>query len=629
MADNTFTDRLRRLFSTQVIVRRVGKGRLKVVDTENLQRAARDSGTTRSNSRSVYASNNYKQKPFYSKSANHDSHRLSLFMDYETMDQDPILSSALDIYADESTVRDETRTLVSIKSSNEEIKKILYNLLYDILNIDHNLWSWVRNLCKYGDFFLALDVQESIGITGVIPVSPQNVVRVEGEDPENPELVKFQMVEPTTTNNMRMETHSPSVLENYEMAHFRLLSDTNFLPYGRSMLEAGRKIFKMLTLMEDAMLIHRIMRAPERRIFKVDTGNIPPSEVDQHMQNIINGMRKIPHVDPATGEYNLRFNLQNMTEDYFLPVRGSESGTDISTLAGMSNEGYIEDVEYVRNRMMASLKIPKAFLGYDEGVAGKATLAAEDIRFARTIERIQNVVIGELTKIAIVHLYSQGYTDSDLVDFELTLTSPSIIYERQKIELLSEKVDLVSNLKELNLHSNKWIYENIFNLSADEWNTEQDLVVQDQKTKFRLNQIESEGNDPSTTGQSYGTPHDIASMHTATKADLVDQVASKNAEETRGRPKKLSKINTNRDTINGRNPLGDADLDKANIPDSDPQGNLSDKGSLSNESANSALADLLRSSTLGKMEAVRKTLLAEDKKVDKDVSFIKDSLIEE
>ena len=192
--------------------------------------------------------------------------------------------------------------------------------------------------------------------------------------------------------------------------------------------------------MEDAMLIHRIMRAPEKRVFKVDIGNIPPNEVDNYMQRIINKMKKTPFMDDTTGDYNLKFNIQNLTEDFFMPVRGGDSGTEINELGGIDYDS-TEDIEYLKNKLLASLRVPKAFLGFDENVGGKATLAAEDVRFARTIERIQRIIVSELTKVAVVHLYSQGYTDEDLVNFELELASPSTMYEQEKIELFGQKVN--------------------------------------------------------------------------------------------------------------------------------------------------------------------------------------------
>ena len=249
--------------------------------------------------------------------------------------------------------------------------------------------------------------------------------------------------------------------------------------------------------MEDAMLIHRIMRAPEKRIFKVDVGNIPPREVEQFMQRIINKMKKTPVIDQATGEYNLKYNVESVTEDYFLPVRGGDSGTEIDTLPGLSNNDQIDDIEYLRNKLMASLRIPKAFLGYEEGLSGgKATLAAEDVRFARTIERLQKIIVSELTKIGIVHLYSQGFDDSDLIDFSLELQNPSMIHEQEKIELMSQQLDIAEKAIDTKLFSKKWIYDNIFDLSDEQKIDITESIVEDTKHKFRLEQIESEGTDP-------------------------------------------------------------------------------------------------------------------------------------
>jgi hypothetical protein len=282
------------------------------------------------------------------------------------------------------------------------------------------------------------------------------------------------------------------------------------------MLEGARKEFQKLMMMEDAMLIHRIMRAPEKRIFKIDIGNIPPNEVDTFMEQIINKMKKIPHIDPQTGNYNLRFNLNNMMEDYYLPVRGGQSSTTIDTLPGMTFTG-MDDIEYIKDKMMAALKIPKPFLGYGESQEGKVNLASIDIRFARTIERIQKIVVSELVKIAIVHLYAQGFEGEDLVGFELELTAPSIIYDQQKVALMNEKITLANAMKDSKLVSDRYIYEFIFNMSEDQWLQERNDVLEDLKLRFRQNQIEQEGNDPAVTGVSFGTPHDLATVHMSSK----------------------------------------------------------------------------------------------------------------
>ena len=565
MADTSLRARLGRLFSTNVIVRRIAKNRLRVVDTNKLQSTGnvsnsyidRFAGLQRGQNR-VYGG--YNQTHTFHQS------KLELFSDYEAMDQDPIIASALDIYADECTVKDAEGDTLTISSQNDEITKVLRNLFNDILNIDYNLWPWIRNACKYGDFFLHLDIEDDIGIVNVTPLSSYEVRREEGYDEENPYAYRF-VLEGTHMSYAGGSKQNATQFENYEIAHFRLLSDTNFLPYGKAMIEPARKIYKQLSLMEDAMLINRIMRAPERRIFKIDVGNIPPAEVDNHMRTIMDKMKKIPYMDEKTGEYNLKFNMENMLEDYYLPVRGGESGTAIESLPGLSNDGQIEDIEYLRNKQMAALKIPKAFLGYDEGVEGKATLAAEDVRFARTIERIQKIFVSELTKIAIVHLYSQGFKNEELVDFSLTLTNPSIVYEKQKVEIFNDKIGLATNMKESTLFSEQYIYENIFNMSTNEWTAEKEQVIQDLKNDFRKEQIKSEGNDPKKTNQSFGTPHDIASMHVATKGELLP---GQEQEHVAG-PGAPTQARTSIDkAAMGRDPLGSKDLSSTFAQDKNP-----------------------------------------------------------
>ena len=497
--------RLQNLFSTNIILRAQGN-KIKVVDTNALQSRGSISNTKITDRYNRLHGSYDKQRSGgyggYDSNYNSVQNRYQLYADYEMMDKDPIINSALDIYSDESTLEDQFGEILTIKSDKTHIQKVLYNLFYDVLNIEFNLWPWIRNVVKYGDFFLKLDIAEEIGIINARPISSYEIERIEEYDEITGQYkIKFQH-----------SIGSKDSYESFEIAHFRLMSDSNFLPYGRSMLEGARKEFQKLMLLEDAMLIHRIMRAPEKRIFKIDIGNIPPNEVDTFMEQVINKMKKIPHVDQATGNYNLKFNINNMLEDFYLPVRGGQSATQIDTLPGMTFTG-IEDIEYVRNKMMAGLKIPKPFLGYDEGAEGKVTLASMDIRFARTIERIQKIMVSELTKIAIIHLYTQGFDGEDLINFELALTPSSIIYDQQKVALMNEKIQLAVAMRDSKLVSDKYIYEYIFNMSEEQWLGERVDVIEDLKLRFRQNQIEQEGNDPAVTGVSYGTPHDLASIH--------------------------------------------------------------------------------------------------------------------
>jgi len=528
-----FYDNLKKLFSTSVIVRNVGGKNFKVVDTARYQSDGSPFNTKvidrfgRLHGTKAYTTNTWNQYYAYS------STKIDLYTDYEAMDEDPLISSALDIYADESTTKNEEGDVLVIQAQNAEVQKILHNLFYDILNIEYNLWPWTRNMCKYGDYYMFMDIKENVGIVNVTPLSSYEVLREEGSSADDMYRTRFVYEGPL----------GKGTFENFEIAHFRLLSDTNFLPYGKSILEGARKIYKQIVLMEDAMLTHRVMRAPEKRLFKIDIGNIPPNEVDQYMQTLVNSMKKIPLIDPQTGNYNLRYNMQNILEDFFLPVRGKDSGTSIETLAGLQYQA-IDDVKYLQQKLFAALKIPRAFLGYDENVEGKATLAAEDIRFSRTIERVQRIIVSELTKMAIVHLYAQGFRDSELIQFKLELTSPSIIYEQEKVNLLQKKVELFTAATETHALSKLYLYKNVFNFSDEEAKQEVANTIEDAKHKFRITQLETEGNDPTVTAQSFGTPHDIATSNQAASAEPM------------GRPKELGSDYGTDAHYAGRDPIG-------------------------------------------------------------------------
>ena len=568
MADTSIFSRLRRLFSTDVVIRNEGGSQLKVVDTDHIQ----TSGEFQTNSLvdrfgKIYTNPAATSLLGQQFNLQYQYLRTYLYSDYDTMDTDAIIASALDIIADECTLKNDMGEVLQIRSSDDDIQKILYNLFYDVLNIEFNLWSWIRQMCKYGDFFLKLEIAEKYGVYNVIPYTAYHIQRRENFDMANPAKVQF-VYSPDgyytggsgyyATPNTKPDANTIT-FDNYEMAHFRLLTDVNYLPYGRSYLEPARKVFKQLILMEDAMLIHRIMRAPEKRIFYMNVGGIPPQEIDQFMERTVARMKKTPYVDQSTGDYNLKFNIQNMTEDFYIPVRGNDASTKIETTKGLDYDG-TTDIEYLKNRMLAALKIPKAFLGYDENLEGKSTLAAMDIRFARTIERLQRTIVSELNKIALVHLYTQGFTDSDLVDFELSLTGPSIVFEQEKVELYKSKVELSNSILDKKILSTDFIYKNVFNLSEDEIDHERNRALDDAAHIFRTNQIENEGNDPIESGESYGTPHDLANVYANNRIKDRGDVPSGYDEREPGRPKtKLSDFGSDKGNFS-RDPLGKSGL---------------------------------------------------------------------
>ena len=563
MADTSLFTRLKRLFSTDVIVRNIGGDELKIIDVNKIQQA----GQVETNSLIDRFTRLHLTgaAPIYNPALNYQTLRTQLYSDYEAMDTDSIIASTLDIICDECTLKNDMGEVLQIRSSDDDIQKILYNLFYDVLNIEFNLWAWIRQMCKYGDFFLKLEIAEKFGVYNTIPYTAYNISREEGYDVKNPASVRFKF-DPdglsgggSTASGYAYTNRIDNAIyfDNYEIAHFRLLTDVNYLPYGRSYIEPARKSYKQMVLMEDAMLVHRIVRAPEKRVFYMNVGNIPPNEIDAFMEKTVSKMKRTPYIDPQTGQYNLKFNMQNMMEDFYIPVRGNDATTKIETTKGLEYDG-IQDVTYLRDKMIAALKVPKAFFGYEKDLTGKATLAAEDIRFARTIERIQKIILSELYKIALVHLYSQGYNNEGLTNFELGLTTPSIIYDQERINLLKEKVELARNIIDTKLLPTDWIYDNIFHFSEDEYDSYRDLMREDMKRTFRLTQLESEGNDPIETGKSYGTPHDLAALYGTGRYEASKNVPGgyNEDEPLLGRPKeKVSDINTQNNAL-GRDRLG-------------------------------------------------------------------------
>lgn len=926
MAENTLFKRLEKIFSTDVVIRNKGGDQLKVIDVNTIQRVGKTTNQYIDRYNRIYSRNTtslYGQQL----NLNYKYIRPRLYSEYDLMDGDAIIASALDIIAEECTLKNETGDVLRINTSNDDIKKVLYNLHYDILNIEFNLWSWIRQMCKFGDFFLKLHISDQYGVYNVTPYSAYYIERVETDlDKDgNPHLeVKFVyhpegVLAPQDTMYYNVEsTETRPTWENFEVAHFRLTTDINYAPYGRclvpntriytengieeiknikkddkvwtynieknqyelatvlntinsgikniynvktkhneikgsdnhpilvwdfdenkpnykqikelttndlvcvnkeidikyqnlklnnslpeyvtsefkinneynvdlykilsiteelpeetydiqvdknsnfiangiivhnSFIEPARKLYKQYTMMEEAMLIHRIVRSADKRIFYINVGSIPPNEVETFMQKIVNNMKRSPHIDPQTGEYNLRYNLQNLMEDYYIPVRGGDSTTKVDNIPGLNYTG-IEDVEYLREKLFAALKIPKAFLGYEKDLEGKcidpltkiplldgrtltakeiisefeqgiknytysineetqeiipgeiewagytrlntetvkvwldnneyirttpdhrfmlrdgswveaqylnegdslmplsptnpeiillskiewcdelidtcdisikehhnfgtdagiiihnSTLAAQDIRFARTIDRIQRIVLSELYKISLIHLYAQGFRDEDLTNFELNLTSPSIIFEQEKIALLKDKADLATSILNNKLLPSEYVYANIFNLSEKEYEEYRDLTLEDAKHKFRINQIENEGNDPYITGKSYGTPHDLATSYGKGRMDSNPSNIPDgyNGDIKLGRPQeKVTRRNTQQDPL-GKDRLG-VDGMKYDDNESDSIRPQYKGGSPL------ALENYIRS----KENSLKKTLLTENKE---DISFL-------
>tara|TARA_R100000234_G_scaffold119758_1_gene103621 strand:- start:622 stop:2583 length:1962 start_codon:yes stop_codon:yes gene_type:complete len=401
--------------------------------------------------------------------------RLQRYIDFDQMEYEPIIASALDIYADEMTTSSHMAPLLNIHCQNEEIKIILNSLFHNVLNIEHNIFNWCRTMCKYGDYILYLDIDDKHGIENVISLPLREVERLEGEDKTNPNYIQYQWNSAGLT------------FENWQIAHFRVLGNDKYAPYGTSVLDPSRRIFRQLSLLEDAMMAYRIVRSPERRVFYVDVGNMAPNDIEQYMQKVMTSMKRNQVVDSDTGRVDLRYNPMSVDEDYFIPTRGGQS-TRVESLPGGTYTGDIDDVKYLKDKLFSALKIPQSYLFRGEGGdEDKATLAQKDIRFARTIQRLQRVVITELEKIAIIHLFTLGYRENDLISFKLSMNNPSKIAELQDLEQWRTKFDVASAASE-GFFSKRWIAHNIFSISEEEFVRNQREMFHDRMITAQLDQ---------------------------------------------------------------------------------------------------------------------------------------------
>ncbi len=407
----------------------------------------------------------------YNQSVYYEPNRLSAYYDYESMEFTPEISAALDIYAEESTTMSEKGQILTIFSDSDRVKNILDDLFNNKLDINTNLQMWTRGLCKYGDDFVYLKIDPEKGVVGCQQLPNIEIERIEGAASKTPNSYTDIKV---PTRELRFTWKNKDLeFQAWEIAHFRLLGDDRKLPYGTSMLDKIRRIWKQLLLAEDAMLIYRTSRAPERRVFKVFVGNMDDKDIEPYVQRVANKFKRDQVSDPRNGNVDMRYNQMAVDQDYFIPVRDPAQSNPIETLPGAQNLGEIADIEYIQKKLLAALRIPKAFLGFEEVVGEGKSLALMDIRFARTINRIQKSIIQELNKIALVHLYLLGLED-ELNNFSLSLTNPSAQSDLLKIEQWKEKItlykDATSDQSQVGILpvSHTWAKKNILGMSDSE-----------------------------------------------------------------------------------------------------------------------------------------------------------------
>lgn len=406
----------------------------------------------------------------YQRTLYFDTDRLAAYQDYRAMDMSPEIAAALNIIRDECLTRSDKGNILEIYSENARVKEVLKDLFHKRLNVEFNLKLWIRDLIKFGDYFVHLHIDKEEGIYNFMTLPVEEVHREEGYE-NKPEAVRFRW---EATNDY---------FEEWQIAHFRIIEDTKKLPYGRSILDPARKLWKQLQLAEDSMLVYRITRAPERRVFYIEVGNLEENDVKSYIQKIQNQLKKQPVVDQRTGNINMKYNPMNVTEDYVIPIRGDKS-SKIDTLPGASNLGDIQDIEYLQNKLFASLQVPKAYLNYADNLPGGSTLSQADLRFARTINGIQEIVLMELRRIANIHLYFAGFTD-DIDNFSLSLTNPSTQQELLKLETMKARLEVANEFYKpdaTSFTSWTWVMENILGFSKADIK----LILKQKKVEKKL-----------------------------------------------------------------------------------------------------------------------------------------------
>ena len=492
--DETFFSRLTRLFRSGPSVRRKIKGYDDTGYYDKQAALANKAGMGALPFRKGASQNS----PFNMLGGADMMSRMTRYMEFAEMEYTPIISKALDVQADEACSGDENGKNFHIYSDNAQIKETLEELFFDILNVDFNLRVWIRNLIKYGDFFLYNEVAPGVGVVNAMAMNVNEVERDEGFDSNDPYAVRFKW--------HKMGTKE---LENWQVTHFRILGNDRFNPYGTSILEAARRIWRQYVMMLDAMLVYRLVRSPERRVFYVDVGTVAPNDIPNYMQTVMATIRGNMAVDKSNGRMDERFNPTDVLEDYVVPVRGANSGTKIDTLTGGTHQTATEDIQIIESQLFAALGVPKAYLGYDDMLSSKATLAQEDIRFSRTIQILQKIVIAELNKLAILHLYAKGFDGEDLIDFELRLSNPSTIALQQKLDLWKTKIDIVGAVDQIETRflPMPWLYKEIMGFTEDEVAGLREQLKADKKFAAELDAITS----PDETGGNTVDPFDTTS----------------------------------------------------------------------------------------------------------------------
>lgn len=416
------------------------------------------------------------EKTFYPILPQVEHDRKKRYKEYEDMDGYPEISSAFDIYSDDCTQENIDGTPWKIVTDDEMVKKEV-SKMFDQVNMTRYLWDISRNVVKYGDMFIEtiIDLNNAKrGIQRIKILNPAFIFRLEDEFgylkefiqevPKKNDWSSYGSIGPRLD-----DTHMIN-LDPGQIVHFRLhTSDPTHYPYGKSIAAAARVTYKSLKMMEDAMLIYRLVRAPERRIFYIDTGSLPASKSEMHIKKQMDKFKKRKSYNSQTGNIEENFNALAADEDFYIAVNGKSSGTKIDTLKGAENLGEVDDVKYFRDKLLAALKIPKDYIvEKDNAPERKANLSQLDVKFARVITRIQKSIEIGLETLAKRHLILRGFPTVLIDELKIKLPAPSDMAIKRQLETDEQKTRIVQAVKGLNIFPMKKIYKDYYQLADNE-----------------------------------------------------------------------------------------------------------------------------------------------------------------
>ena len=512
--------------------------------------------------------------------------RRERYLRFEEMDNYPEIGVAFDIYADDSTQKNLKNERWTVQSENQVVVDEI-NTLFKHIQLDRIYWDIVRNTVKYGDCFIEtiLDVNNpDKGLQRLKVLNPNFIIRVENEYGY---LTDFLQEIPDKDDwsaygsaaDMMVGTKFIT-LDRNQIVHFRLrTADPGYYPYGRSIAALCIRIFRSLKLMEDAMLIYRLARAPERRIFYIDVANMPATKAEMFMEKVKEKFKKEKYYNSNDNTIDSRYNPLSADEDFFVPTRGNQ-GTKIDTLPGAQNLGEVEDVRYFRDKLLAALKVPKDYIvEKDKSPERKANLSQLDSKFARVITRVQQQVEIGLEQIAKRHLALVGYPAKLVKGVKILLPDPSDTFTKRKMEIDEQKARVVQAVVGLGIFPKSTIYKEFYDMTDEEiehLQTELEKEQDEQAQKEMEQQAQmgaasagqdQEGKDSDMDREQAGKDMDMArsegekeadhdrqkelqKMKPASKREEVDvrlvdtlnKVKQKIIHENRGNPERLASI---------------------------------------------------------------------------------------